>query len=111
MARISDTIPVLYVPGDRDIGIYPTDTTIDSYCDRFGADYFGFWFNGTRILCLNSPLLRHPDHCLEKAFAQDLWFEEEIELAKLSSVHVIIFTHHPWFQIDLEEEDSERFVD
>ena len=32
-----------------------------SYREKFGADYFGFWFSGLRGIVLNSPLMIHPE--------------------------------------------------
>eukprot|EP00595_Chromulina_sp_UTEXLB2642_P002349 CAMPEP_0196767934 /NCGR_PEP_ID=MMETSP1095-20130614/42143_1 /TAXON_ID=96789 ORGANISM="Chromulina nebulosa, Strain UTEXLB2642" /NCGR_SAMPLE_ID=MMETSP1095 /ASSEMBLY_ACC=CAM_ASM_000446 /LENGTH=274 /DNA_ID=CAMNT_0042136805 /DNA_START=1656 /DNA_END=2477 /DNA_ORIENTATION=+ len=106
MARVSDTIPVLYVPGSTDIGEHPTKESIDNYNRYFGADYFGFWFGGVRCLILNSCLLRHPEDLPDHTKLQDEWFDEEIEIAKLSSTHLLIFTNHPWFINHAEEDDT-----
>lgn len=46
----------------------------------------------------------------QKAIAQDRWFDEEIELCKLSSTNIIIFSYHPWFLKNVEDADEERLV-
>jgi hypothetical protein len=49
-----------------------------------------------------------PDAIPEVAAAQDIWFEEEIEQAKLCAQQVLIFTHHPWFLHDINEDEGEK---
>lgn len=110
MARVSDSIPVLYLPGNHDIGNEPTEASLAEYRVRFGADYYGFWYGGLRCIVLNSTLMIKP-HCLPaESRAQDLWFAEEIEQAKLSACHVMLFTHHPWFLNNAHEPDDEYWT-
>ena len=106
MARVSDSIPVLFLPGNQDAGDEPTISSMNAYRERFGADYFGFWYGGVRCLLLNSTLLLKPAALPFEAAHQDAWFAEEIEQAKLGATHVLIFTHHPWFLSDVNEDDS-----
>ena len=110
IARVSDSIPLLFLPGNHDIGNVPTVASLDAYRQRFGADYYGFWFGGLRCIVLNSTLMLRPDALPVEARGQDEWFAEEIELAKLGAAHVLIFTHHPWFVDSVDEEDSYWYV-
>ena len=82
MCHISETIPVLYVCGNHDIGDKPTMETLTEYRKYFGPDYYGFWYGGVRCLILNSCLFMNPEAIPEVSAAQDIWFEEEIEQAK-----------------------------
>ena len=43
----------------------------------------------------------------DEVTAMDLWFEEELEQAKLCSQHVMIFTHHPWYLNDVDEDGGD----
>lgn len=61
MARVSESIPLVYVPGVSDVGASPTVESIANYRQRYGADFFGFWYSGVRGLVLNSALLIHPE--------------------------------------------------
>lgn len=106
MACVSDSIPVLFVPGSSDVGNPPTMASLNAYRDRFGSDYYGFWYGGLRCLVLNSTLLQNPSSLPAEASKQDEWLAEEIEQAKLCSTHVLIFMHHPWFISNIEEENS-----
>jgi hypothetical protein len=49
MARVSETIPVLFVPGENDVGAQPTPQSIARYHAQFGCDFFGFWFGGNSL--------------------------------------------------------------
>ena len=107
IARISESIPVLHLPGVNDVGTVPTVESLDAYRGWFGADYYGFWYGGVRCLVLNSTLLTDASLVTEVTM-QNEWFAEELEQAKLCATHVIIFTYHPWFLSSIDEEDSPR---
>ncbi len=108
MTRLSDSIPVLYVPGPRDLGETPTAESLSAYRAKFGADYYGAWYGGVRCLVLNSPLMINPQGAPAEAAEQDLWFVEEVEQAKLCSAAIAVFAFHPWFHEHLEEADQFR---
>lgn len=108
MCHLSETIPVLYIAGNHDLGDAPTMDSLLAYRKHFGPDYYGFWYNGVRCLVLNSCLMMTPDAIPEVSAAQDIWFEEEIEQAKLCAQQVLIFTHHPWFLHTIDEDEGEK---
>lgn len=107
MARVSETIPVVFCPGSRDVGEVPTPASLAAYRSRFGADYFGFWYGGVRGIVINSSLLIHPEGAPDEAARQEVWLTEEIEQSKLCSNAMVLFTYHPWFLTDIDEPDSE----
>ena len=100
LARLSDTIPAIYVPGFNDIADSsagaaapcPSPASIQAYRSKFGADYFGFWYGGLRGLVVNSSLMIYPQCAAEEAALQDTWLMEELEQAKLCSQAICIFT-------------------
>jgi hypothetical protein len=96
-SRISEMIPVLFVPGPNEVGSSPTTETLNRYRSRFGADYFGFWHGGLRVLVLNSALLGCPDGAPSEAARQRQWLDGEIEQSKLAACQVMIWSHHAWF--------------
>ncbi len=107
MARLSDTIPAIYVPGSHDVGAVPTVASLQTYRERFGADYFGFWFGGMRGVVINSSLLISPQGAPEDAARQEMWLTEEVEQCKLCSNCIVVFSYHPWFVSDIDEPDVE----
>jgi hypothetical protein len=107
MSRVSETIPVLYVCGNHDVGDDATSVCLDEYTRRFGGDYYGFWYGGMRGLVINTVLIRVPqDQWSERAKEMMLWFEQELEQAKLCAQHVCIFVHHPFFLSHAGEPDD-----
>jgi len=108
MARLADSTPAIYVPGDNDVGVIPTVESLQAYRSLFGADYFGFWYGGMRGLVLNSSLMINPSSAVKESLKQDAWFTEEIEQAKLCSTIIIVFTYHPWYLHDVDEDDDPK---
>ena len=72
-------------------------TYIHTYDHRYG---------GSRCLVINSSLMINGSGAPLEAATQDLWFEEEIEQAKMCSTHMMIFSYHPWFVGCRDEEDE-----
>ena len=105
MARLADSTPAIYVPGDNDVGVTPTVESLQAYRSLFGADYFGFWYGGMRGLVLNSSLMINPSSAVEESLKQDAWLTEEIEQAKLCATIIIVFTFHPWYLHTVDDED------
>ncbi len=105
VARVSDTISVVFVPGVSEVGVHPTQQTLTRYRALFGADYFSFWYQGMKGIVINSPLLLNGEGAPEEADTQIKWLEEEIEQAKLCASTIVLFSYHPWYYHDLEEDD------
>jgi hypothetical protein len=125
MARVSDTIPIIFVPGDHEMGFSPSSPYSSpenflyhriQYQKLFGCDYFSFWYQGTKGIVINSHLLIEGSKLVgqtgcehEELFreftAQEEWLEEEIEQSKLCSNNILLFTYHPWYYYSAEEED------
>jgi hypothetical protein len=116
LARISDSIPLVFVCGPNDVGLCDNNNvdnnSISVYHRYFGADYYGFWIAGMRGIVINSSLLIYADRyetsntIRTNANAQIRWLEEEIEQCKLSANTVIVYSYHPWFIHNAEEDDS-----
>ena len=63
-AKVSETIPVLLIPGVNDVceelsnqDRVITPRSLDNYRKLFGADYFGMWYGMVRVLVINTALL------------------------------------------------------
>eukprot|EP01039_Chlorochromonas_danica_P002033 gene2033-2216_t len=123
LSRLSDTIPLLFVPSPRDLGVSWGDIQcgeggsiigggiqLANYRHLFGADYYGFWCRGLRGLVVNSSLLIYPELAPLEAKEQELWLEEEIEQAKLCANVLVLFSYHPFF-LDHADEEDKTFVD
>lgn len=149
VSRVSDTMSVLFVPSPFDLSYSPVpNAAASSFChpsrsmnrasllhyrQQFGADFFGFWYDGMRGLVLNSSLFFHlsstvsnhsnfsnsttaaaaglgdSDEAFLQAEAQRqwLWLEEEIEQCKLCATSIVVFTYHPWYLSHVHENPTE----
>lgn len=122
-AELDDGIPMYWVPGNHDLGVYstdpglrvgedfvrPTPETLSRYHDVFGPDYYSFQHKGVTFLALNTAVMHTPDDVLEEWGEQLRFLEGELAAAQSAgSTHVIVLTHHPLFLRDPEEEVAEE---
>ena len=117
IARVSDTIPSIFIPGDHEMGEDLVNFTFhqQQYRSSFGCDYFSFWYQGMKGIILNSNLLiagalhhqqdQSEDELYLEFKKQEEWLDEEIEQSKLCSNNVILFMYHPWYYFYPDEED------
>lgn len=94
MAEVDESIPLLCLCGNHDVGNRPNSAAIDLFRARFGPDYFVFWVGGVRGIVINSQLYKDSSLCPDLAAAQDAWLTEE--LAK-PPTFTIVFSHIPPF--------------
>lgn len=52
--KLNPQIGLVCVPGNHDVGDYPTKDTIDLYRQEFGPDFFTFWVGGVQFSVLNT---------------------------------------------------------
>eukprot|EP00752_Nemacystus_decipiens_P011698 g10381.t1 len=106
LGKVSETIPVLYCPGNHDLGNAGGGVDDESeYVRRFGADYYSFWYGGVRGLVLNTHLWASSSADPERRRAQERWLDQELEVAQLNAHHLMVVGHHPWFLEDPYEEE------
>ena len=136
MSAIDESIQLVCVCGNHDVGDRPNAATIDLYESRFGDTYFAFWAGGCRCIVLNSSLhasqeertwdmsgdnagrfgdqspasvLRDKAEAQAMARDQDEWLEAELASDAASTAqHSIVFTHIPPF-IDNADEPKGYF--
>merc|ERR1712203_1044810 len=57
-SKLDDTIPLVCVCGNHDVGNKPTEKTIQQYKEEFGDDYLSFWCGGVKFTVLNSQIVQ-----------------------------------------------------
>jgi len=96
MARVSESIPVMYCCGDAEAGLSESaSSSVADYENRFGASWYSFWCKGARFLVLNSPLLSRPLMDPVRAALQQRWIDEEFEITKVGGAKVFLISHKP----------------
>jgi len=73
---VHESIPLLCVCGNHDVGDKPNEDTIQRYKNDFGDDYYSFWVGGVFGVVLNSSIIS--DHSLAPQLYQNqlTWLEE-----------------------------------
>lgn len=104
-AKLDQTIPLVCVCGNHDVGDEPTNKTIRDYRETFGEDYFYFTKNDLLFIVINSQFYQNRGHVQEEAREQDRWLESVLSKCKLFK-YSIIFEHIPWFLEEPEEEND-----
>lgn len=105
VAAINKDIPLICLCGNHDVGDHPSPSTIKEYEQNFGAHYFSFFIAGLHCIAVNSSLLKDPSNAPDLNVAQINWLRKELQ-EETEFTHRFVFTHHPWFLKDIEEEDS-----
>nr|XP_002123287.1 serine/threonine-protein phosphatase CPPED1-like [Ciona intestinalis] len=106
-ADLDQTIPIVVVSGNHDVGNVPTMKTMSMYNNDFGEDYYSFWVEGVFYIVVNSQYMYNDSETREQSSNQDSWLRAQLEIARLSSCqHVVVFMHIPLFLQDPDEEDS-----
>lgn len=106
-SKVDDDIPLVCVCGNHDIGNRPTASSIASYQDNFGDDYFSFWVGGVFNIVLNSSLLKDPSGAPEALQAQQAWLTQQLASAKAAKpMHILVFQHQPFFLSQPNEPDQ-----
>lgn len=99
---ISKKIPVYLIPGNHDVGQTPDKGNLDFYFNHYPAEKFDFRCKGVQLIGMNSCLI---DSGTEEEIKQMDWLKESL-MKKPAKRRKIVFTHHPFFIVDINEKDS-----
>lgn len=107
--KLDSSIPVYSVAGNHDVGNVPSQTTLGSFRNAIGKDYYTFRQNGIFGIVLNSNLIRSPQGDPAAAQQQEQWLEKTLTNVKSSpDTQTVIFQHIPYF-IHNPDEPEEYF--
>jgi len=112
-SRVDESIPLLCVCGNHDIGDRPNSKTLNIYMKRWGDDYYSFWCGGVKFLVINTQVYKalerdpHAEDLLRMRKAQDAWLEKELEKTDAEKpAHLVILSHIPPYIEAPDEEDG-----
>ena len=104
---LDDAIPMHWVAGNHDVGNELTPESLATYRRRFGEDNYFFDHGGSRFVVLNSNVAYDPSHVPEEWERQvDFLRDALVEARQRDSDHLVVFTHHPLFLREPDEDDS-----
>ncbi|KAK3723806.1 hypothetical protein QZH41_019483 [Actinostola sp. cb2023] len=105
--ELDPTIPLVCVCGNHDVGDTPTQQAVQIYRSNFGDDYYTFWAGGVFFIVINSQYFKDGSLVEDVKQQQELWFDEQLELAKkINAKHTVLFQHIPWFLHNVDEKDD-----
>lgn len=96
-------VPFYYVPGNHDVGMVPTDTTLAFYRSTLGEDYFSIQHKGLAFIFTNSQLWK--TDIGSESRKHDLWFNSTLKNPELSDRKVVI-GHFPIYIDSLNEAEN-----
>jgi len=112
-SRVDESIPLLCVCGNHDIGDRPNSKTLNIYKKRWGDDYYSFWFGGVKFLVINTQVYKalekepYAEDLLRMRKAQDEWLEKELKATEEENpAHLVILSHIPPYIEAPDEEDG-----
>lgn len=96
--------PVLYTPGNHDLPEPVTEENLARYRAAFGSDFSTADCKGRRIISINSMLMRGGPEAEVEAHSRK--FAAALQDAAKDGVPVIILSHVPPFEKDIDEKDE-----
>jgi len=106
-SKLDETIPLVCVCGNHDVGNKPTEKTTQLYKEEFGDDYLSFWSGGVKFMVLNSQIVQGLSPSDELSIAHEKWADKEFERKHENEpVHSVVMCHIPPFCWDPEEKNT-----
>lgn len=102
-ARINPQIKIHLIPGNHDMGSNPSEKDIEFYKENYGEDRFSFLHNNSLFIGLNTVYIKAGTPEMEEEQYQ--WLEKQLASVKKAN-HKILFTHHPFFLREPNEEEN-----
>ncbi|DAZ95911.1 TPA: hypothetical protein N0F65_012622 [Lagenidium giganteum] len=95
LGRIRSDIRLVFLPGpDVFGGRAPTIPTIAAYTQRFGEDYYSFWYGGIKFIVMNSTLLLQKEPMADQCREQEAWLKKELENGKMCARGMCVLSYH-----------------
>ena len=102
ISKIDPAIKVFHIPGNHDVIISDGDVDTTPFTDRYGEDRFIHVDRGVRLAGINSNLIKYND---PREAEQIGWMKDVLTKDTPEEVS-IIFSHHPFFLKNIDEEDG-----
>jgi len=106
-SKLDESIPLVCVCGNHDVGNKPTLQTTDMYKEEFGDDYFSFWCGGVRFFVLNSQIVQGLELTDQLSIDHANWADNQF-MAEYENdpMHSVVMCHIPPFCWDPEEKHT-----
>ena len=102
ISDIDPSIKVYHIPGNHDVIISEGNVDSTPFTDRYGEDRFIHVDRGVRLAGINSNFIKYNDPCEAEQIG---WMKDVLTKDTPEEVS-IIFSHHPFFLKNIDEEDG-----
>lgn len=102
ISEIDPAIKVFHIPGNHDVIISDGDVDTTPFTDRYGEDRFIHIDRGVRLAGINSNLIKYND----PREAEQIGWMKDVLIKDTPAEVSIIFSHHPFFLKNIDEEDG-----
>lgn len=102
ISAIDESVVLLHIPGNHDVKIGKNKVDMTPYTQHFAEDRFIFQDKGVKLVGINSNLIKYNDELEEE---QTEWIKEALTKDTRREV-TVLFSHHPFFLNNIEEEDG-----
>jgi len=99
---INKKIPVYLLPGNHDIGLKPTEESIEFYFRNHNSEKFDFTYRNVQFIGINSCYINSG---IAQEVTQYNWLKESLNKSS-NNMRKVGFTHHPFFIDNIDEKDS-----
>lgn len=102
ISGVDPSVKVLHIPGNHDVIIGEGSVDSSPFTERYGDDRFLLCDRGVRLVGINSNLIKYddPDEDVQYEWLTDVLDKEDEDEVTL------VFSHHPFFLVDIDEEDG-----
>lgn len=107
LLEINQKFPIYNVCGNHDIGVYLSEENLNIYQKSFGADFYSFLIEDVYFLIINSNYLYQSETYPQSYKQKSEYIRKEIHsIAASNAKYVLVFQHHPFCILDLEEPNN-----
>ncbi|CAH8477190.1 unnamed protein product [Dicrocoelium dendriticum] len=106
-SKLDPSIRLVTVPGNHDVGDFPTKETVLDHVQTWGDDYYSFQVNRTKFLVLNSQYMWNDTKCKPFGDKFNEWLDDQLRSLELRRASLsIVFQHIPFFINEPNEPDD-----
>lgn len=112
LARLNPAIIAFSTPGNHDIGLPPTQATINTWKTDYGADRLSFVYNKCLFILLNSPIIKDSTGFPAGLGQQRVWLDSVLNAADLRRYsRIFVLQHYSYFLVSPTEANAYFNID
>ncbi len=112
LARLNPAIIAFSTPGNHDIGLPPTQATINAWKTDYGSDRLSFVYNNCLFILLNAPIIKDSTGFPAGLGQQRAWLDSVLNAADLNRYsRIFVLQHYAYFLVSPTEANGYYNID